>query len=103
MSTAEAGRPVRRETLIRIGSNIATTGVLFRNMLNVAASTSAASIANVGLCSQSRASRSATGWSAPVTSRLRVQISRAMMVISAVLPKPARKPAVVSVRPVGDS
>ncbi len=83
---------VRRQTATSTGSTMATSGVLFMNMLAAATPNSVASSPRRGLRAQKLPSRRATTCSAPVTSSALEQTSRATTVTRAGLPKPARKP-----------
>ena len=66
MSTDEAGFPVRKETLIRIGRNRTTTGTLLIKALINALTTSVSSKETVGLAFHKRAMTLPAGSSAPV-------------------------------------
>ena len=66
ISRSEAGVAVRSDTLIRIGSNRITTGVLLMKALNSAASAMVARKVSIGLRDQRRARKRPIGSSAPV-------------------------------------
>ena len=70
---------------------MATSGVLFMNMLAVAAPNMVTRSAARGCLLQNRASCRVMECNAPVTSSALEQMSSATIVISAGLPKPARK------------
>ena len=69
INTPEGERLVRKETLIKIGSNSTTTGVLFTKALNTAPISKVRSKEIFGLSCQSLASDLPIGSSAPVRTR----------------------------------
>jgi hypothetical protein len=91
ISTDDGAVPVRRQTATRIGNNITTIGVLFRNALATAPSANVTSSANVGLLCQLLDIIEARGCNAPVVSSPLLTINNAQIVMSASCPKELKK------------
>jgi hypothetical protein len=93
INMAEEDKRLRSETVIRIGSNRITIGVLFRNALRTAQQINVPSKASLGRAAQALATMAARGCSAPVVSRPLPMIISETMVTSAEWPNPLKNSA----------
>jgi len=91
INTEDAGVPVCSDTLIRIGRNSTTTGVLLTKALTAAVRIRVSSRERLGLTFQSRDRSRPIGSSAPVRTRPCPAIINAQTEIKASCPKPRKK------------